>query len=517
MTVRGLWPLLRKRGLVEEVPAEDLAGMRIAVDLGPWIVGALQVGAPPLRVAFYRLCALLASGLFPVGVADAKHGPEAKLRRRGGGGFAQHGQDLLKLFEACGCPAVVSSGEAESLCGALSARGDVDAVLSPDADALIWGARLLVKKLPTLRGELTVAFVVRAERMLAALGLAALDLPRLAALAGSDVGAGVKGVGVCRAVAVLAGQAGKGVTAGRAREALAQDKLPPIHALEASASPVQLPPFRPVDLPKLLAVLEGTLEPGRVHKALRSVLCAEDPTRVLSVLAEEFPYLLVEALVGTEREEVRVLRRVLSKPLLEAWDATRPTRLAALAGSGPQLRKQAARFPPSPEVDQALAEALALRARAVLAKIPLRKKGTRLPEATWRATAEEVLGREGLEADTGRAWRLRGGPGDLSLWLREVPGRVPYAALGGEGLGEIVLAEPKARGPGRSLRAEPGAKAPPRAQPGGLAAPGKRPRPASLRPPERAPAVAGQLKAKRPRQASPPKSTKGGPAEVDLT
>eukprot|EP00958_Prasinococcus_capsulatus_P001760 scaffold154_cov373-Prasinococcus_capsulatus_cf.AAC.22 len=200
MGVSGLWTLLEGHDCHFTVPAEDvpahLEGKRIAIDLAHWYfnaVGQKELGhvsrAPYVKLTFerchfvardaqsmltrttlpwllsgQRLVTLLRFGVKPVAVIDgvapkekrellqqralARDGAsfQGTLRARGGLKRSDTCTSLLDQW-ALGCPTFQAHGEGEACCAHLEVEGIVDGVCTTDADAFLFGARRVYKRL----------------------------------------------------------------------------------------------------------------------------------------------------------------------------------------------------------------------------------------------------------------------------------------------------------------------------------------------------------------------------------
>lgn len=118
----------------------------------------------------------------------------------------------MALLRALGIPVVEAPGEGEAQAAWMCQEGRVDAVVSQDFDALLFGAPLVVRNLTiTGRRKLPGKQVwvdVTPEEILLADSLAGLELDReglvdVALLVGTDFHPGVKGIGAKKAVALV--------------------------------------------------------------------------------------------------------------------------------------------------------------------------------------------------------------------------------------------------------------------------------------------------------------------------
>ncbi|KAK9905956.1 hypothetical protein WJX75_009484 [Coccomyxa subellipsoidea] len=245
MGVSDLWNLLRSEGMVREYNcetdgqlaqkkvAEKLEGKIVAVDVSLWTCQALTQAALQevypteearvVKVAFDRIINHLRFGCTPVGVLDGE-APEEKLEtlqarffsrfnRAGGGGGNSHFEHLCsltaQLFQAMGLWVVQAPGEAEAVCAALDRAGHVDACVTKDSDALLFGAQTLfqtIKPVTCTPNECKLSCVGMGD-VRAYIGIeegGELALTAIALLTGGDYHmGGAEGVGQKQALAVV--------------------------------------------------------------------------------------------------------------------------------------------------------------------------------------------------------------------------------------------------------------------------------------------------------------------------
>lgn len=108
--------------------------------------------------------------------------------------------EVMALLQLFGVPFVVAPMEAEAQCAALEAAGIVDAVITDDSDAFLFGAKNVFKN---IFDDKKYVEVYRADDVEKELGLSRQDLIRAALLLGSDYTSGVKGVGIVNAAEIL--------------------------------------------------------------------------------------------------------------------------------------------------------------------------------------------------------------------------------------------------------------------------------------------------------------------------
>ncbi|KNG85691.1 rad2-like endonuclease [Aspergillus nomiae NRRL 13137] len=123
--------------------------IRVAVDVSIWLF-QVQAGRggknPELRALFYRLLKFLALPVHPLFVYDGKHKPPFKRGKATGSSYGSApiiglSKILVDLFRF---PRHDAPGEAEAECARLQTAGVVDAVMSNDVDALMFGSKLTI-------------------------------------------------------------------------------------------------------------------------------------------------------------------------------------------------------------------------------------------------------------------------------------------------------------------------------------------------------------------------------------
>lgn len=124
--------------------------IRVAVDISIWLF-QVQAGRggknPELRTLFYRLLKLLALPVHPLFVYDGRQKPPFKrgkavsARSYGNSPIIQRSKDLIERFRF---PWHEAPGEAEAECARLQQAGIVDAVMSNDVDALMFGSTFTI-------------------------------------------------------------------------------------------------------------------------------------------------------------------------------------------------------------------------------------------------------------------------------------------------------------------------------------------------------------------------------------
>ncbi|GER31287.1 flap endonuclease GEN-like 1 [Striga asiatica] len=163
------WDLLKPHARFEGF--DFLRNKRVAVDLSYWIVQhetAIKgfTRKPHIRLTFFRTINLFSKfGAYPVFVLDGTPSP-LKSRARIMRFFRASGADLsslpeadegvsvernnsfrkcveecVELLELLGMPVLKAKGEAEALCAQLNREGHVDACITADSDAFLYGAQ----------------------------------------------------------------------------------------------------------------------------------------------------------------------------------------------------------------------------------------------------------------------------------------------------------------------------------------------------------------------------------------
>ncbi|EZF33215.1 hypothetical protein H109_05337 [Trichophyton interdigitale MR816] len=120
--------------------------LRLAVDISIWLfqVQAAQGGTnPALRTLFFRLTRLISLPIQPIFVFDGPYRPDYKRGRLVSKNAAAAQIELSrKLIELFSYPCHTAPGEAEAECAKLQQAGVVDAVMSNDVDALMFGSKV---------------------------------------------------------------------------------------------------------------------------------------------------------------------------------------------------------------------------------------------------------------------------------------------------------------------------------------------------------------------------------------
>ncbi|KAI9110077.1 hypothetical protein K1719_019118 [Acacia pycnantha] len=217
------WDLLKPYARAEGF--DFLRDKRVAVDLSFWIIQhqtAIKEHArkPHLRLIFFRTINLFSKfGVYPVFVVDGTPSPlksQSRISRfsRFSGivlkdfpvveesvpvernrEFSRHVQECVELVELLGMPVLYAKGEAEALCAQLNSEGFVDACITSDSDAFLFGAKCIIKSFCTNGKEAFECYNM--EDIEAGLGLKRKHLIAISLLVGNDYDlTGVQGIGL---------------------------------------------------------------------------------------------------------------------------------------------------------------------------------------------------------------------------------------------------------------------------------------------------------------------------------
>lgn len=160
--ISDLWTILHPtsttlslRKLAVDAFTSPHRAFRLGIDISLWLRHAQHVsyttGANPyLRTLFYRFAALMSQGFVPIFVFDGPHRPSLKRGKRVFGNAAPPMfNDILILLRAFGFEARQAPGEAEAELAYMSQRDEIDAVLTDDSDALVFGAKVVIRNWST--------------------------------------------------------------------------------------------------------------------------------------------------------------------------------------------------------------------------------------------------------------------------------------------------------------------------------------------------------------------------------
>lgn len=222
MGVKNLWKLLKESDCCTDIAMDwaTMHGKILAVDLSFWIVEASTAMQhvrkcdatfkPHLRNLFFRIKHLMSLGIRLIFVFDGSPPPQKflELQRRGVLGninrrnkmkkyehsaFGRQCKECKQLLTLLGIPFVnLKIGEAEAFAAKLNHFGIVSAVLTPDGDSFLFGAKVIFTQYHKNDGfikECNVGKSGMSQRLFIALGL----------LLGTDYVDGCKGIGHKRA------------------------------------------------------------------------------------------------------------------------------------------------------------------------------------------------------------------------------------------------------------------------------------------------------------------------------
>ncbi|KAL5727726.1 hypothetical protein ACHQM5_000886 [Ranunculus cassubicifolius] len=217
------WDLLKPYSRNEDF--NFLRNKKIAIDLSFWIVQqetAIRNKArnPHIRLTFFRTINLFSKlGAFPIFVVDGIPSPlkaRARMERfcrfsgigledivkkdDGGcvernGAFQKCVRECVELLELLGMPVLKARCEAEALCAQLNHDGHVDACITADSDAFLYGAKCVVKSIqPNSKEPFECYHMSDIETDL---GLKRIHLVAISLLVGNDHDlTGVAGIGI---------------------------------------------------------------------------------------------------------------------------------------------------------------------------------------------------------------------------------------------------------------------------------------------------------------------------------
>ncbi|CAH8562535.1 unnamed protein product [Heterobilharzia americana] len=206
MGIYGLWGILSS--VQEYRPLAEIGCNSVAVDLSIWICEDKSVGPSPtlhLRNLFFRLVGLLRQNTLPVVVLDGiapslksgvmelrqqKHTGKPVIQKNGKPNlsrtrFSKVSQECIELLNAFGVPWVQSPGEAEAMCALLNSSKLVDACITNDGDAFLYGAETVYRHFSMDSRDSSVR-VFHAHRIQKLLNLTRSDLVLLSLLLGCD-------------------------------------------------------------------------------------------------------------------------------------------------------------------------------------------------------------------------------------------------------------------------------------------------------------------------------------------
>ncbi|KAK6190910.1 hypothetical protein SNE40_002676 [Patella caerulea] len=228
MGVTNLWTILAP--VKQHTLLSELKGQTLAVDLSIWVcenqsVRQMQgvVVKPHLRNLFFRVSYLTQLGVKLVFVVEGE-APELKWeemwKRQQARGLVKPGatfkggkrkrsqftsclKECCQLLDILGIPHITGKGEAEAMCATLNAAGLVDACITDDGDAFLYGAQTVYRNF-TMNAKDPHVESFRMVDIEKVLCITRQSLVGLSLLLGCDyLPGGVSGVGVANAVKLL--------------------------------------------------------------------------------------------------------------------------------------------------------------------------------------------------------------------------------------------------------------------------------------------------------------------------
>ncbi|PWN47206.1 hypothetical protein IE53DRAFT_262463 [Violaceomyces palustris] len=158
MGVQGLWAQLSPSATDTTLAqlalqsfrsnSNALRGIRLGIDASLWLFHSQsgQGGSnPQLRTLFYRLARLLSLPILPLFVFDGASRPSFKRGRHVAGVTHPIQRPFVALIHAFGFCSHQAPGEAEAELAWLNSHDLIDAVMTDDVDALLFGAKLVIR------------------------------------------------------------------------------------------------------------------------------------------------------------------------------------------------------------------------------------------------------------------------------------------------------------------------------------------------------------------------------------
>lgn len=224
MTIDNLFRLISEKAprAVRTIAISDLRGFKIGIDTSIAVYQWYSVGLTRkivnlagkfinhIQGAFFRTAKLRANGINLLYILDGKP-PEAKaavlaerrkLRVSGQGTSVptQAFEEVKELLTAMGVGVMVAPSEAEAQGAVLTQNGTLDAIATEDMDALVFGAKCVIRGLNSAGKNVTM--ITRAD-VLTELGLTNEQFIDLAILLGSDYTSKITGIGPVKALNLI--------------------------------------------------------------------------------------------------------------------------------------------------------------------------------------------------------------------------------------------------------------------------------------------------------------------------
>ncbi|KAI0735529.1 PIN domain-like protein [Earliella scabrosa] len=206
----------------------------IGVDVSIWMrqfqhsfaVGHVQSGEnPELRAFFYRLAMLAERPVHLVFVSDGAARPSVKRGKQVKKTPHWLEDGMRRISAAFGFPWLVAAGEAEAELAAMNALGIIDAVMTDDSDAFLFGARVVIRNPDFKRDGPDHVELYRASEILDKVRIGRGSMILLALLTGCDYDTkGLAQCGMQTAVGLLRYRLGPALVS-RVTEARSDDEL----------------------------------------------------------------------------------------------------------------------------------------------------------------------------------------------------------------------------------------------------------------------------------------------------
>lgn len=123
---------------------------RIGIDASSWFKHAQWSKGgenPQVRMLFFRLVQIAKLPVLPLFVLDGRSRPKMKRGSKlGKSGTHPLAKDFKTLLDAFGMEWREAAGEAEAELAFLNRVGTVDAIMTDDADAFLFGAKVIIRK-----------------------------------------------------------------------------------------------------------------------------------------------------------------------------------------------------------------------------------------------------------------------------------------------------------------------------------------------------------------------------------
>ncbi|TDL24373.1 PIN domain-like protein [Rickenella mellea] len=210
MGVPGLWEILEPAAETTTMidflaagfnkPSRPGKGWIVGIDASSWFFQAhhpfrtnhWRAGQNgELRVLYYRLASLASLPVTPLFVFDGAQRPACKRGKKTAGPEHWMADPLRKFIDAFGFDSHIAPGEAEAELALLNKAGLIDAVFTEDVDALIFGARTVVRGASIRTSQATISVFRAAEvSQHADVHLSASGLIMMALLCGGDYSMG---------------------------------------------------------------------------------------------------------------------------------------------------------------------------------------------------------------------------------------------------------------------------------------------------------------------------------------